>query len=121
MKSKYSFEKKEEYLYLIISGEYDKRDFLSYPKMIKEECEKEKIYKVLLDALALKGTNAPKMDRFFIGEEVAKTLGPGIKLAAAWPEKDIDKLAEIVAINRGGNIYVHGDLETAKDWLLNTY
>ena len=59
------------------------------------------------------------MDRFFVGEKIANVLGGKIKLAVVWPEKDINKFAENVAINRGGNICVVGDIETAKKWLLS--
>ena len=94
-------------------------EFLAYPTIVKAECEKEKIYKVLINALDVIGTDAPTVDRFLIGEKIANVIGPKIKLAAVWPEKDIDKLAETVALNRGGDFYVVSNVEAAKDWLLN--
>ena len=94
-------------------------DFLTYPGIIKAECEKEKTYQVLVDALDVKGSDIDTMERFFLGEEIAKTLGAKIKLAVVWPDKHITKFVEIVALNRGGNISVVSDLEKAKKWLLN--
>src|SRR5882724_4448208 len=110
MKSKYSFEKREGYLYLAVLGEYDKTDFLSYPKLIKDECEKEKIYKIIFDGSNVKGTNVPTIDRFFIGEEVANTLGSKIKLAVVWPAEHINKFVETVALNRGAYIWIFSNL-----------
>jgi hypothetical protein len=52
-----------------------------------------------------------------VGEKIAEMF-PIIKLAVAWPEKDIDKFAETVATNRGGFIQVVPDVETAEKWLL---
>ena len=120
MKSKYSFEKKEGYLSLTISGEYDKMDFLSYPQLVKDECEKEGTHKVLVNALNVTETNPPTMERFFFGEKLADVLHGKIKFAFVWPEKDINKFTETVAINRGGYVWVFGDVETAKKWLLGT-
>lgn len=104
---------------MAITGEYDKMEFLSFGKIIKNECEKENTYKILVNSLDLKGTNTPTMDRFDLGVEIAAVFGSKIKLAAVWPEKDIDRFTETVAVNRGGNIYVAGDMESAKKWLLN--
>jgi hypothetical protein len=118
MKSNYSFELKGNYLYLIISGDYDATDFLSYPKIIREECEEKKIFYVLLNGLLVNGTNISTMERFFLGEEIARVLRSDIKLAVVWPKEHIDKFAETVAINRGGNIFVVDDMEKAKEWLL---
>ena len=120
MKSKYSFEKKESYLSLTISGAYDKIDFLSYPQIIKDECEKERTYKVLANALNVSGSSSETIERFFFGEKLADVLGGKIKLAGVWPEKDINKFAETVANNRGGYTRIFGDVETAKKWLLGT-
>ena len=74
MKSQFLFKKKQHYLYVLISGEYDKMDFLSYPVIITNECKKEHADKLLIDALALSGTNTPIMDRFSIGEAIANVL-----------------------------------------------
>ena len=119
MKSIHSFENKEGYLSLTISGEYDKMDFLSYAEILKDRCDKERAHKVLVNNLKVIGTDVSTIDRFYLGEQLANVAGGKIKVAVVWPEKDIDKFAENVAINRGGDICVVGDIETAKKWLLS--
>lgn len=119
MKSTHSFENKEGYLSLTISGEYDKMDFLAYAKLLKDTCDEERAHKVLVDNLNVIGTNVSTMDRFFLGEQLANVAWGKIKVAVVWPEKDIDKFAENVAINRGAYACVFGDIETAKKWLLD--
>jgi hypothetical protein len=117
MKSECVLEKKNGYLCFTISGEYDRAEFGSYARMFAEICEKEKIYKVLVNALGLKGTDLPTMERYLIGERIAE-LPLKIKLAVAWPGQHINNFAETVAINRGGFMRVVADLETAEKWLL---
>jgi hypothetical protein len=119
MAVKYSFEKKQEYLYMILAGEYSKEDLKFYIKMIRDTCAMEKINKVLVNALAINGTDISTMDRFTLGVELAKQLGPKIKIAVIWHESNIDKFAETVAINRGGHIFVVGDMAKGEDWLLS--
>jgi len=118
MTSQYLFEKKENYLLLIISGAYDKEDFMAYPTLISEECKKEKIDKVLVNGLSLSGTNVPTMDRFFVAENIANILGPKVKIAVVWPKEHINKFAETVAVNRGSLIKVVDSIEAAQNWLL---
>ncbi len=118
MKSELIIEKKANFLYYTLSGEYDKNDFMLYPKMVADDCEKEQIYNVLINALKVNGTNLPTMDRYFLGETIAKLLGPKIKLAVVWPGQHINKFTENVAVNRGTQILVVSEVETAKIWLL---
>jgi len=120
MKSQYEFEVKEGYLLLNISGGYDKNEFLSLPELIKSRCEKEKIFKVLLNGLELAGANISTTDRFFLGERISQEFRNYINIAVVWPGKYIDKFAETVALNRGGKMYVAGDFKTAEEWLLNS-
>ena len=120
MKSKYSFQRKENYLNVNLSGEYDKGEFMSLPEIIRRKCHKENIFKALVNGLDLKNTNTPAMDRFFMGEEIARSIGSAIKLAIVWPQKDIDKFTENVAVNRGSYIIVVGNVTEAEKWLLET-
>ena len=119
MKSKLSFEKREGYLYAKITGAYNETAFMSYAEKIYEACKREKTYKVLLDGLVVRGTDVPTTDRFFIGERYAEVLGSKIKLAVLWREKHIDHFYETVVRNRGGFVFVSGDLESALEWLLD--
>ena len=117
MKTKYSIELRRDYLYFTITGEYDRREFFLHAELLSRECQKEKISKILVNALQMLGTNLTTMERYLVGEKIAEMF-PTIKLAVAWPEKDIDKFAETVATNRGGFIQVVPDVETAEKWLL---
>ena len=119
MKSNYLFEKHDNYITLVISGEYDKDDFLLYPKLILEKCEKENVDKILVDGSTLSGTNLPTMDRFFIAENIANLLRARVKLAVVWPKQHINRFAETVAVNRGSSMIVVDTLGAAHKWLLS--
>lgn len=119
MKSSFCFTSNGTYLTLVISGQYDKEDFLSYPKLILEECEKQKGDKILVDGSNLRGTNIPNMDRFFIAENIANLLRHKVKLAVVWPKQHINKFAETVAVNRGISMIVVDTVDAAHRWLLN--
>ncbi|MEA3479248.1 MAG: hypothetical protein U9R60_13760 [Bacteroidota bacterium] len=119
MKLQYDFETKEGYLQLNIKGAYNKDEFLEFPEIITDRCDEVKIYKVLVDGLAIRGSDISTSDRYFIGEKFGLKLQDRIMIAVVWPVDSIDKFAETVALNRGGNMYVVGDYQLAKDWLLN--
>jgi hypothetical protein len=119
MKSDYVFEKNDNYMTLVISGEYDKNDFLSYPKLILEKCENENVDKILVDGSNLRGTNIPTMDRFFIAENIANLLRARVKLAVVWPKEHINRFAETVAVNRGSSMIVVDTIDAAHQWLLS--
>jgi predicted DNA-binding transcriptional regulator AlpA len=118
MKLEYVMEKREGYLYFVITGQLDRKEFSTYAKIVIEACQTQKINKILVNALQMSGTNLTTMERYLIGEKVAEIFPPAIKISVAWPEKDIDKFAETVATNRGGFINVEPDLERAEKWLL---
>ena len=119
MKSQYEFEIKEGYLQFNLTGKYDKGEFLSFPELLKTRCEKEGLNRVLINGLAVKGSNLSTTDRYFIGEKIGLVLRNRIKVAVVWPEKSIDKFAETVALNRGGNMLVLSDYVEAVKWLLS--
>ena len=121
MRSQFKFEIKEGYLQLNITGTYDKDVFLTLPSIIKAKCEKEKIYKILVNGLDLKDANLSTTDRFFLGEKFGEEFRNYINIAVVWQSKHIDKFAERVALNRGGKMHVTGDFETAEEWLLNSH
>ena len=120
MKSQFLFEIKEGYLQLDITGTYEIDIFLSLPAIIKARCEKEKIYKVLVNGLDLKHADLSTSDRYFLGEKFGEEFRNYINIAVVWPAKFIDKFAETVALNRGGKMYVTGDFPIAEEWLLNS-
>jgi hypothetical protein len=116
MKSNYTLEKTDNCLCITIFETYDKSDFLHYPRLVADVCEQYRIFKVLVNGLNLDRTDVPTMDRFFIGEDIAKTLGSKIKLAVVWPDGHINKFTETVAVNRGSFITVVGTISEAEAW-----
>ena len=117
MNMKYNFEHKQSFLLLTIFGHYNIDEFKFIPKIVRDECEKENINKVIVNALNVTGTDISTMDRFFFGEEVARLLGSKIKAALVWPQQHIDKFGETVAVNRGGILCVLNNIESAEKWL----
>jgi hypothetical protein len=117
MKSHYTFEKKENYLHLVLTGEYDKDDFMFYPKLISQTCAEENSKRIMVNALSLQGTDLSTMDRFDIAENLANTLGSKAKIAVVWPKEHITRFAETVAVNRGTLINVVGSIVDAELWL----
>ena|SRR5215831_6799097 len=118
MKSAYVLEKKDNYLFVTLSGEYDRVELKSYGKALMDICEKEEVFKVLINMLGITGTNLSVMERFVIGESVAELFPPTLKLAVAWPEKDLTRFAETVAVNRGSFLAVFPTVEEAERWLV---
>ena len=115
----YTVEKKEDYLYLDITGEFEINQFISLPELMKIECEKEKIFKVLVNGFNIIGTNLSTIDRFSMGEKIAHVFHHSIKVAILWPDKHNNQFAETVAQNRGANLRVFGNETAAKEWLLS--
>ena len=48
VKSKYTFEKRENYLYMTITGKYELSDFKKYLELMRSRCEKEETNKILI-------------------------------------------------------------------------
>jgi hypothetical protein len=118
MRSRYSFEQKDNYLRLLISGEYDFKDFSSYLEIVSTECERRKIYLVLLDLLNVE-MSVPLMERITLGEETARKFKKRIKMAIIGDENYINRVYEIVVLKLGGNVFVSGDESKAIHWLLD--
>ena len=118
METDFVVEKRYQYLYLVVKGRYNRVGVRPYAQMIVQACEKSGLYKILVNALEVEGTDLPTMERYFIGELVAEELPSKIKIAVTWPAPHINNFAETVAINRGGFIRVFGDIESAEKWLL---
>lgn len=118
MKSGYSFERRNGYLYMEITGEYDREDFLVYPKIILDECKKEELYLVLVNGLDLKMQEISTMGRFFLGEKINSVLKQEVKLAAVWLPKYSSQISMVMTANPGVNIYMTTSVEMAEKWLV---
>jgi hypothetical protein len=119
MKSNYFFTKEDNYISMKVSGEYDFADFKTYLKIIYAKCELEDIYKVMFDSLDVIGIDIPTLERYFLGVEAAEQLRYKVKLAIVWHKEYTTYLGETAAVNRGGNVKVFSNAESALEWLLN--
>jgi hypothetical protein len=119
MKSHYFFEKEDNYIRMVVSGEYDFDDFKTYLKIIYAKCENEKIYKIVLDALGVEGIDIPTLERYFLGVEAAEQLQNKIKLAVLWHKEYTTYLAQTVVLDKGGQICVFENNEQAIEWLIS--
>ena len=115
--SEYTVEKKSDYVYLKITGVYNSHEFLGYPKIMLDSCRKFDSNRLLLDAQEVDFTNLSTMERYFLGEELAKVISYRLAVAIVVPEEIITKFLETVATNRGANMFVVSDLKTAEAWL----
>ena len=120
MKINYSFEKRNFYIYLTLTGNFNMNEVLSFGGIIKEKCHEENTYKILVDSLELEQMNLSTTDRFRIGEKVASEFGSAFKMASVIKKENIDSnnFGDIVALNRGANFKSFDDIESAKAWLL---
>lgn len=117
MNGHFEFELKKDYLYVRISGSYEKNEFLALIDEIKSRCGAEKTYKVLVDARTIQNADLSTTDRYFLGEKIALEFRGNIVISVVWPEEYIDRFGQIVASNRGGRIFVTGHIGSAEDWL----
>ncbi|MEJ1222029.1 hypothetical protein [Sediminicola sp. 1XM1-17] len=102
-----------------ITGSYHYQDFIQMPEIIWHECQSQGIFKMLIRGEDLKETNAPTIDRFFIGEKIAEVLRSKVKLAVVWPPDHMTKLTESVAVNRAAYMQMFVEPNDAKKWLLD--
>jgi hypothetical protein len=100
-----------------ILGVYNATWFLGLPKLMILEAKKARAEKLLVNVKEVDFTNLSTMERYFIGEEIANIVSYKLSVAVVAPEEIITKFIETVATNRGINILVVSDLETAADWL----
>lgn len=118
MKSRYSFVDKKDYLQMKVVGDYDYFSYVQFPSIIKKECKKTGINKVLIHGLNVSAQELPVVERFFMAEKAAETFKDDIKIAIVWHSELIDGFMEAVATNRAARIKIFGTEELAREWLL---
>jgi len=119
MGSLYLIEKEENYLVMTISGDYSYADFIKYPKIIRNQCLKEKKYKILVNVIQVVKTEIPLVELFFLGEHIAEILRDHIKLALVWDGENYNRFLQKVATNRLALIRTFESNENAKIWLIH--
>ncbi|MFT5310865.1 MAG: hypothetical protein ACI8VL_001776 [Bacteroidia bacterium] len=113
----YTVKSYPDYISMEILGVYNATWFLGLPKLMILEAKKARAEKLLVNVKEVDFTNLSTMERYFIGEEIANIVSYKLSVAVVAPEEIITKFIETVATNRGINILVVSDLETAADWL----
>lgn len=119
MKSDFSIEKKEGYLEMKVTGKYDYGNFIEFPTYIRTLCEREQVYRVMVNGLRVIPEDLPVVERFFMAEKAANILGRDVKLAIVWHKDFIDGFMESVAQNRHGLMRLFGTKRAAIFWLLH--
>jgi hypothetical protein len=79
-------------------------------------CKRENLEKVLIDGFNLEGPISI-WERYQVGEEYARVVGPKIKVALVGKRELIDLTMENVVVNRSGRFKVFHEMESALQWL----
>ncbi len=102
-----------------ISGKYNYWDIIKYPKIIRNECLKEHIFKVMVNATKLNVGEMPIVEQFFLGEHIADVLRDHIKLAVVWQGLYHSRFLQSVATNRSALLRIFRSVKNAEIWLLH--
>lgn len=119
MSSLYSVEKEKNILIMTISGKYSYVDFIKYPKIIRNECIKEKRNKIIVNVTPVYKSDIPLVELFFLGEQIANVLKDHFKVALIWDGENHNRFLQKVATNRLALIRTFDSLENAKAWLIH--
>ncbi len=104
---------------LDISGKYNYWDMIKYPKIIRNQCLKERIFKVMVNATELNVGEMPIVEQFFLGEHIADVLRDHIKLAVVWQGLYHSRFLQSVATNRSALLRIFRSVKNAEIWLLH--
>jgi len=110
------FENRGSHLFVKITEPYSLKGTFSFLREFAEICNREHLEKALVDGLILEGPISI-WDRYQIGEEYARVVGPKIKVAFIAKRDLIDLTMENVIVNRSGRIKVFHGMEFALKWL----
>lgn len=103
---------------MTVKGDYNYREFIKYPALIKKKCQEVNSFKILVDLILVRYKEIPNIELFFLSEILADTLRDRIKMAMVWKGKDDKKFFQAVANNRAACLKIFGDIKTAEYWLL---
>jgi hypothetical protein len=118
MHTRFSLKKRKEFLEMNISGEYQYWDLIKYPKIIRNQCLKERVFKILVDLRELEIGQMPIVEQFFIGEHIAEVLKDHIKIAIVWNGLYHSRFFQSVATNRAALLRMFRSEKNAEIWLL---
>ena len=110
------FENRGSYLFVKITEPYSLKGAFFFLADLAERCRQEQLEKALIDGLMLEG-HISIWDRYQIGREYVRVIGPKILIALVAPRGLINSVMENVIANRRGGIKVFHELESALKWL----
>ena len=110
------FENRGSYLFVQIIEPYSLPGVVSCLSNLAERCQEEHLEKVLIDASRLEGPISI-WDRYQIGREYIKVIGPKINIALVTPRELINSVLENVIVNRTGTLKVFHQMAPALAWL----
>lgn len=107
------------YVVVRCSGMFDLASALQVYDAAFGAAEREGKPAALIDAFGIEGDLPTAIDRFSMGARIAEHRTKGVRLAVAgqWGLIDPARLGETVAVNRGAQVKVFGDLDAARQWL----
>ena len=111
-----SFRNEGTHLVAVCEGVWESAATTDIILRVRDEARRTSQTKILAD---WRNVSAPRieLDRYLVGESVAKVLSFHFKVAALYPKNLINKLAENTAVNRGGRLFVCSDEDEAYRWL----
>ena len=110
------FENRGSYLFARITEPYSLKMGFSFINEFADVCKQENLEKALIDGFILEGPIST-WDRYQLGEEYVRVIGPKIKVALVGKRDLIDLTMENVVVNRNGRFKVFHKIETALQWL----
>ncbi|MBI3150899.1 MAG: hypothetical protein HYZ21_02095 [Chloroflexi bacterium] len=105
-----------DYLFVENFESFSSKALFGLIQEISEHCKRESLDKVLVDLREIRG-HISIVDRYELGKEIAKVIGPKIKVAAVAQMNLINYLMENSAVNRGAKIRVFTEIKKALEWL----
>jgi len=110
------FENRGNYLFVKANEPYSLKTTFSFLQEFADLCNREHLEKALIDMLVLED-RISIWDRYQIGEEYVRVVGPKIRVAVVARRHLIDLTTENVVVNRSGRIKVFHEMESALKWL----
>ncbi len=104
------------YLHVEYFERYSLESILASIQEVSEHCKRDSLDKVFMDIRGVRG-HISIVDRYELGKEIAKVIGPKIKVAAVAQMNLINYLMENSAVNRGAKIRVFTEIKKALEWL----
>ena len=110
------FENRGSYLFVKLTEPYSLKFAFSFLREFAIRCRRGHLEKALIDGAILEG-KISIWDRYQIGKEFARVVGPKIKVAFVARQDLINLTMENVVVNRSGRLKVFREMESALKWL----